>query len=98
MARPRTIVIRAPGTNCDEETVFAWQRAGATVETWHVDRLIETPAELDRFQIVTIPGGFSYGDDEQLLVEILGSLKLTFMEVSRAAAGAAMGEKAKARP
>jgi Domain of unknown function (DUF1844) len=37
-------------------------------------------------------------DDEQLLVEILGSLKLTFMEVSRAAAGAAMGEKAKARP
>jgi phosphoribosylformylglycinamidine synthase subunit PurQ / glutaminase len=63
MARPRTIVIRAPGTNCDEETVFAWQRAGATVETWHVNRLIETPAELDRFQIVTIPGGFSYGDD-----------------------------------
>ena len=37
-------------------------------------------------------------DDEQLLVEILGSLKLTFMEVSRAAAGAAIGEKAKARP
>jgi hypothetical protein len=37
-------------------------------------------------------------DDEQLLVEILGSLKLTFMEVSRAAAGAAMSEKAKARP
>ena len=63
MARPRAIVIRAPGTNCDEETVLAWQRAGATVETWHVNRLIETPAELDRFQIVTIPGGFSYGDD-----------------------------------
>ena len=37
-------------------------------------------------------------DDEQLLVEILGSLKLTFMEVSRAAASAAMGEKAKVRP
>lgn len=37
-------------------------------------------------------------DDEQLLVEILGSLKLTFMEVSRAAAGAALNDKAKARP
>ena len=36
---------------------------GPTVETWHVDRLIESPAELDRFQILTIPGGFSYGDD-----------------------------------
>ena len=63
MARPRAIVIRAPGTNCDEETADAWQRAGATVETWHVNRLIEAPAELDRFQILTIPGGFSYGDD-----------------------------------
>ena len=63
MARPRAIVIRAPGTNCDEETAHAWQRAGATVETWHVNRLIEAPAELDRFQILTIPGGFSYGDD-----------------------------------
>ena len=41
MARPRAIVIRAPGTNCDEETADAWQRAGATVETWHVNRLIE---------------------------------------------------------
>ena len=63
MARPRAIVLRAPGTNCDEETAAAWQRAGATVETWHVGRLIESPAVLDRFQILTIPGGFSYGDD-----------------------------------
>ena len=36
---------------------------GPTVETWHVSRLIESPAALDRFQILTIPGGFSYGDD-----------------------------------
>jgi phosphoribosylformylglycinamidine synthase I len=63
MAQPRAIVVRAPGTNCDEETALAWQRAGATVESWHVNRLIESPAGLDRFQILTIPGGFSYGDD-----------------------------------
>jgi phosphoribosylformylglycinamidine synthase len=63
MARPRTIVLRAPGTNCDEETAAAWERAGATVETWHVNRLIASPGDLDRFQILTIPGGFSYGDD-----------------------------------
>jgi phosphoribosylformylglycinamidine synthase I len=63
MARPRAIVLRAPGTNCDEETSAAWERAGAVVETWHVGRLLETPAGLDAFQILTIPGGFSYGDD-----------------------------------
>jgi phosphoribosylformylglycinamidine synthase subunit PurQ / glutaminase len=63
MARPRAIVLRAPGTNCDEETADAWERAGAVVETWHVGRLLETADPLDPFQILTIPGGFSYGDD-----------------------------------
>jgi phosphoribosylformylglycinamidine synthase len=63
MARPRAIVLRAPGTNCDEETAAAWERAGAVVETWHVGRLVESPGSLDAFQILTIPGGFSYGDD-----------------------------------
>jgi phosphoribosylformylglycinamidine synthase len=63
MPRPRAIVLRAPGTNCDEETSAAWERAGAEVETWHVARLLEAPRGLDAFQILTIPGGFSYGDD-----------------------------------
>lgn len=63
MPRPRAIVLRAPGTNCDEETASAWQQAGADAETWHVGRLLEDPHALDAFQILTIPGGFSYGDD-----------------------------------
>ena len=63
MARPRAIVLRAPGTNCDEETAAAWECAGAAAETWHIGRLLAAPAALDAFQVVTIPGGFSYGDD-----------------------------------
>jgi len=62
-AQPRAIVLRAPGTNCDEETVAAWELAGARPETWHIGRLLEEPHALDQFQILTIPGGFSYGDD-----------------------------------
>ncbi len=53
----------APGSNCDEETAEAWSRAGAMVETWHINRLLHGPEQLDQFQILTIPGGFSYGDD-----------------------------------
>jgi predicted amino acid-binding ACT domain protein len=60
---PRALIIRAPGTNCDEETSAAWERAGAKPETWHVGRLLEAPHALDDFSILTIPGGFSYGDD-----------------------------------
>jgi phosphoribosylformylglycinamidine synthase len=63
MARPRAIVLRAPGTNCDEETEHAWQLAGAEAETQHIGRILESPDRLDGFQILTIPGGFSYGDD-----------------------------------
>ncbi len=63
MAQPRVLVLRAPGINCDEETVFAWQTAGATVDLLHVNRLIENPERLAEYQVLTIPGGFSYGDD-----------------------------------
>src|SRR4051794_5825286 len=63
MPKPRVLVLRAPGTNCDEETAFAWRLAGAEAETWHVGRVVESPGALDAFQVLTIPGGFSYGDD-----------------------------------
>jgi phosphoribosylformylglycinamidine synthase len=61
--RPNVLILRAPGTNCDQETAFAFETAGATTETLHVNRLLESPALLDRFQILCIPGGFSFGDD-----------------------------------
>ncbi len=63
MPSPRVLVLRAPGTNCDEETAHAFELAGATAERVHVNRLIENPALQDRYQILCIPGGFSYGDD-----------------------------------
>lgn len=63
MATPRVLVLRAPGTNCDEETAAAWTLAGAAAETRHVGRVLEAPGSLDDFQALTLPGGFSYGDD-----------------------------------
>ena len=63
MPTPRVLILRAPGTNCDEETAYAFEQAGATAERVHVNRLIENPALKDRYQILCVPGGFSYGDD-----------------------------------
>ncbi|HWL94499.1 MAG TPA: phosphoribosylformylglycinamidine synthase subunit PurQ, partial [Phycisphaerae bacterium] len=63
MAIPRMLTLRAPGINCDEETAFAWQQAGGLPERVHVNRLCENPRMLDAFQMLAIPGGFSYGDD-----------------------------------
>lgn len=63
MAKPRVLILRAPGTNCDVETAYAFERAGGTPTTLHVNRLLENSRLLDEFQILCIPGGFSYGDD-----------------------------------
>jgi phosphoribosylformylglycinamidine synthase len=63
MPSPRVLILRAPGTNCDEETAYAFEQAGARAERVHVNRLIENPALKDRYQILCVPGGFSYGDD-----------------------------------
>lgn len=63
MPQPRVLILRAPGTNCDKETAYAFQQAGAKVELVHVNRLLERPAMAGAFQILCIPGGFSYGDD-----------------------------------
>jgi phosphoribosylformylglycinamidine synthase len=63
MPTPNVLVLRAPGTNCDSEAVFAFETAGANVERLHIHRLRESPQLLRNFQILMLPGGFSYGDD-----------------------------------
>jgi len=63
IAKPRAIVLRAAGTNCDLETQFALEQAGFEAERVHVFRLMDDPAALAGFQFLVIPGGFSYGDD-----------------------------------
>jgi phosphoribosylformylglycinamidine synthase len=60
---PTALVIRTAGTNCDRETAFAFEQAGARVEYLHINRLLERPAVLHDYQLLAIPGGFSYGDD-----------------------------------
>ena len=63
MSKVRTLVLRAPGTNCDVETAFAFEQAGAEASLVHVNRLIRGEQRLSDYQIMVIPGGFTYGDD-----------------------------------
>jgi phosphoribosylformylglycinamidine synthase subunit PurQ / glutaminase len=60
---PRVLILRAPGTNCDQETAFAFETAGGRSEVVHLNRLLENPRLAEAYQILAIPGGFSYGDD-----------------------------------
>jgi len=61
--KPRVCVLRTAGTNCDQETAFAFVQAGAGAELVHVNKFIQREKSLCDYEILAIPGGFSYGDD-----------------------------------
>jgi len=63
MPKPKALVLRAAGTNCDRESEFALEQAGFQAQRVHVFRIMENPAALAEYQFLVIPGGFSYGDD-----------------------------------
>ena len=63
MATPRVLILRSPGTNCDIETSYAFEQAGGSCELLHINRLLENTSLAKDFQILCLPGGFSYGDD-----------------------------------
>jgi len=61
--QPKAVVLKTSGINCDEETKFAFEKAGAKVEIIHINEFKSRSRNLLDFQIIAIPGGFSYGDD-----------------------------------
>jgi len=51
-------VVVFPGTNCELDTKYAYEKIGADVELiWHKEK--ELPKGID---LLVLPGGFSYGD------------------------------------
>ena len=96
--RPRVLILRAAGTNCDVETAHAFELAGASAEAVHVNRLIGSPGTLDGFDLMAIPGGFSYGDDiaagrilAQRLTQRLAEPMRRFVEAGRPILGICNG-------
>ncbi len=56
------LVITTAGINCDRELAAAFELAGASAERVHLNALMADPALIDRFDLIGLPGGFSYGD------------------------------------
>ena len=63
MTKPKVIILRTAGTNCDAETAFAFKSCGAEADLVHINKLISGEKKLKDYHILAIPGGFSYGDD-----------------------------------
>lgn len=59
----KAIVLRACGTNCDIETKNAFEFVGVRAEIVHINELISGKKRISDYDIMAIPGGFSFGDD-----------------------------------
>lgn len=67
--KPKVCVLRTDGTNCDKETVHAFNLVGGDAEIIHINSLKKEydPVKqkkvcLEEFNILALPGGFSHGD------------------------------------
>ena len=61
--KPKVCILRTAGTNCDKEAAFAFELAGGESEPVHINKFIGKENKLSDYQILVVPGGFSYGDD-----------------------------------
>ena len=61
--KPKVIVLRTAGTNCDQETAFAFKSFGSDVSLVHINQFLKGEVKMNDYHILAIPGGFTYGDD-----------------------------------
>lgn len=80
MVKVNVLVLRGPGTNCDQETAFAFQQAGAVTSVCHINTLTRHERRLVDYQVLVIPGGFVYGDDIGAGKVLANELKLKLGE------------------
>ncbi|MFH1668635.1 MAG: phosphoribosylformylglycinamidine synthase subunit PurQ [Candidatus Woesearchaeota archaeon] len=60
---PKTIILSGYGINCERETAYAFDHAGAETEIMHLNDIVTNKQHLENCNILVFPGGFSMGDD-----------------------------------
>jgi len=60
--QPRVLILHANGTNRDQELAYAFELAGAQPHIVHLNHLKAEKKRWQDYQILAVPGGFSYGD------------------------------------
>ena len=63
MSKINALVLSGYGLNCEAETAYTFEQAGAHAHRVHINDLINGVVSLDQFQIMAFIGGFSWGDD-----------------------------------
>lgn len=61
--KPKILILSGDGINCERETARAFSLVGGEPKIIHVNDLFEAPAQIQDYQAMALPGGFSFGDD-----------------------------------
>ena len=61
--KPRVLILHATGSNRDRDVAWAIEAAGGVPEIAHVNQIAAGERRLPDYQMLVLPGGFSYGDD-----------------------------------
>src|SRR3989344_1240770 len=72
--KPNVLVLKADGTNCEQETAEAFKLGGGNPEIVMINQVKEGRKKLLDYQILALPGRFAYGDD-------LGAGKILALEL-----------------
>ncbi len=59
----RALVLYGYGINCENESKYAIEKSGGHAEIMHLNKVLDNPELLDNYNMLFIPGGFSFGDD-----------------------------------
>ena len=59
----RSLVLTGFGINCEEEVAAAYRLAGAQATIVHLNQVLHGQVSIHDFDVLTFPGGFSFGDD-----------------------------------
>lgn len=85
--KPKALIFAGYGLNCDDETKYSFEKAGAYADIVHINDVIDSIYKINNYQILAFQGGFAYGDDtgsgnayankvrNHLFVEILDFIK-----------------------
>jgi phosphoribosylformylglycinamidine synthase len=76
----KALVVRAAGTNCDQETIHALKMVGAESDLVHINQLLAGRIRLHPYDLIVFPGGFSYGDDISAGKVLANELRLRLRE------------------
>lgn len=59
----KALVLTGYGINCEHESKYAIEKSGGHADILHINKVLDAPTILQDYNMLFVPGGFSFGDD-----------------------------------